>query len=97
MEFEFDPAKSDANRLKHGLDFVGAQDLWLVPGAQKRLSFPDEDRYLRIAMLGEKYWSAVFTLRGSRVRIISVRRARAEEEVDYERAKAKEALDYPQP
>ena len=25
MEFEFDQAKSEANRLKHGIDFVQAQ------------------------------------------------------------------------
>ena len=28
MEFEFDQAKSEANRLKHGIDFVQAQELW---------------------------------------------------------------------
>lgn len=27
MELEFDPAKSDANRAKHGIDFVAAQEL----------------------------------------------------------------------
>jgi len=28
MEFEFDPAKSATNKVKHGLDFVEAQELW---------------------------------------------------------------------
>ncbi|MEC9464013.1 MAG: BrnT family toxin, partial [Pseudomonadota bacterium] len=28
MEFEFDPAKSEANKAKHGIDFVAAQELW---------------------------------------------------------------------
>ena len=27
-EFEFDPAKSEANLLKHGMDFTEAQALW---------------------------------------------------------------------
>ena len=27
--FEFDEAKSRANKKKHGIDFVEAQDLWL--------------------------------------------------------------------
>lgn len=27
--FEFDPAKSAANRVKHGIDFVATQALWL--------------------------------------------------------------------
>lgn len=26
--FEFDSAKSDANKMKHGLDFIEAQALW---------------------------------------------------------------------
>ena len=29
MEFEFDEAKSQANAVKHGIDFVAAQALWL--------------------------------------------------------------------
>ncbi len=28
MEFEFDPANSEANEAKHGIDFVAAQELW---------------------------------------------------------------------
>ena len=28
MEFEFDPKKSETNRLKHGIDFIEAQALW---------------------------------------------------------------------
>ena len=31
-EFEFDSAKSAANRDKHGIDFVEAQQLWAVYG-----------------------------------------------------------------
>jgi uncharacterized DUF497 family protein len=29
VEFEFDEAKSRANKSKHGIDFVEAQALWL--------------------------------------------------------------------
>jgi len=29
MEFEYDPAKSAANQLKHGIDFEAAEALWL--------------------------------------------------------------------
>ena len=29
--FEFDPAKSDSNQRKHGIDFVAAQSLWVDP------------------------------------------------------------------
>ena len=85
MEFEFDPDKSAANKEKHGIDFVEAQEIWadeeraLVP-----LLFADEDRFMMIGEFGTKLWSAVFTWRGTRVRIISVRRARDDERQNYE-------------
>jgi len=28
VEFEFDDAKSQANLLKHGIDFIEAQEMW---------------------------------------------------------------------
>ena len=28
MRFEYDPAKSAANKAKHGIDFAEAQELW---------------------------------------------------------------------
>ena len=31
MTFEFDPAKSEVNRRKHGIDFIAAQALWRDP------------------------------------------------------------------
>ncbi|WHA41951.1 BrnT family toxin [Agrobacterium larrymoorei] len=85
MEFEFDPAKSASNKDKHGIDFVDAQNLWLD---QRRLIAPlvmeGEERYIMIARLHDKIWSTIFTYRGGRVRIISVRRARDKERQHYE-------------
>ena len=78
--FEFDPAKSESNRTKHGIDFVEAQVLWSDP---MLLEIPatteDEPRYLVIGLIGDKHWSAVVTYRGANIRLISVRRARLEE------------------
>ena len=85
MEFEFDSAKSDANREKHGIDFVEAQLLWLdsllleIPARTS-----DEPRFVVIGTIGDKLWSAVITYREDRVRIISVRRSRREEVEIYE-------------
>jgi len=83
--FEFDPAKSDSNYTKHGIDFVEAQVLWDDP---MLLEIPakidDEPRYLVIGLIDGKHWSAVITYRGDNVRLISVRRARTEEVVLYE-------------
>ncbi|MBK5256565.1 MAG: BrnT family toxin [Vicinamibacteria bacterium] len=84
MDFEFDPAKSASNRTKHGIDFVAAQALWRDPD---RLEISarslDEARTQVIGRIGKHVWSAFITVRGERVRIISVRRARNEEEDRY--------------
>ena len=85
MEFEFDEQKSKANKTKHGIDFVEAQELWKDPDL---LEIParteDEPRRILIGKIGEKHWSAVITYRGERTRIISVRRSRKEERELYE-------------
>lgn len=83
--FEFDPAKSEANRAKHGIDFAETQCLWNDP---MLLEVPartaDEPRYLVIGVIAGKHWSAVITYRNSNVRLISVRRSRTEEVALYE-------------
>ena len=84
MDFEFDAAKSAANLEKHGIDFVGAQALW---SDSDRLEIPtrslDESRTQVIGRIGDVVWSAFITMRGDRIRIISVRRARDEEKAAY--------------
>lgn len=84
MEFAFDPVKSAANKFKHGIDFIEAQALWLDP---HRLEVPaksvKEPRYQVIGQIGPITWSAFITYRHDQIRIISVRRARAEESARY--------------
>ena len=84
MDFELDPAKSAANVEKHGIDFNRARALWRDPD---RLEIParslDEPRTQVIARIGDVVWSAFITMRGDRIRIISVRRARDEEKAAY--------------
>jgi uncharacterized DUF497 family protein len=85
MEFEYDPAKSDANLAKHGIGFYAAQVLW---DDVMRVEVPartvDEPRWLVVGRIGGQYWSAVVTYREERIRIISVRRSREEEVAIYE-------------
>ena len=85
LKFEFDPKKSRANKRKHGIDFVEAQKLWNDPAL---IAVPartvDEPRILIVAKMGDRHWSAITTLRGDRVRIISVRRSRPEEKNLYD-------------
>ncbi len=79
MGFEFDPKKSVSNKHKHGIDFVEGQALWDDP---ERLELPaktaGEQRYMLIGKIEGKYWSAIFTTRGEKIRIISIRHARIE-------------------
>jgi uncharacterized DUF497 family protein len=83
--FEFDAAKNESNRSKHGIDFVEAQALWNDP---MLLEVPaktdDEPRYLVIGLIEGKHWSAVITYREANIRLISVRRARTEVVAIYE-------------
>ena len=85
ITFEFDKAKSQANLLKHGINFIDAQALWDDPSL---LEIPanteDEPRYLIIGLIQGKPWSAIITYRGLHVRLISVRRSRTEEVALYE-------------
>ena len=85
ISFEFDLAKSESNREKHGIDFVAAQSLWNDP---MLLEIPakteDEPRFLLIGRISGKHWSAVVTYRNTRTGIISVRRSRTEEVALYE-------------
>lgn len=84
MRFEFDPRKSAANKAKHGIDFDEAQAIW---EDADRLEVParslDELRWLVIGRTKERTWSAFITYRDDAIRIISVRRARPEEEKLY--------------
>ena len=82
--FEFDKNKSTSNKVKHGIDFTTAMKLWDDPN---RLEIPaqsvNESRYLLIAVLEEEYWSAIFTKRMNKIRIISVRKSRGNEKEIY--------------
>jgi len=85
MEFEFDERKSKTNKAKHGINFHEAQALWEdVDVLEIPARTEDEPRTIVIGRIGEKYWSAIITHRGERIRIISVRRSRIEERDLYE-------------
>lgn len=85
MDFEYDPAKSASNKLKHGIDFNEAQLLW---NDLNRIEIParisDETRIVIIGKIQDKHWVAVITYRERHIRIISVRRDRKNERDIYE-------------
>ena len=83
--FEYDDKKSTSNLKKHGIDFVVAQELWRDPDLiEIQAKSENEPRFLIIARIANKHWSAVITHRGSTIRIISVRRSRKTEVELYE-------------
>ncbi len=83
--FEYDESKSASNREKHGIDFVEAQQLWSDPDLVEIQARSDtEPRFLIIARILGKHWSAVITYRDENIRIISVRRSRHTEVELYE-------------
>ena len=85
LTFEFDEAKSRANRVKHDIDFVEAQGLWLdVDRTESPARFEGEPRWLVTGLVGRRFWTAVITPRENRIRLISVRRAREDEARTYE-------------
>jgi len=85
QEFEYDVKKSESNLKKHGIDFVTAQELWYDPDlVEIQSKSEDEPRFLIIARINKKHWSAVITYRDSSIRIISVRRSRKTEVELYE-------------
>ena len=84
MLFEYDPAKSARNRIKHGIDFEQAKRLW----SGKVVTVPSlgeygEVRYVALGVIDGKHWTAIITYRGLVVRIISVRRSRKKEVAIY--------------
>lgn len=85
MGFEFDPAKSDANKMKHGIDFIEAQELWDdIDLLEIPAKTTDEPRVLVIGRIGDKHWTGIITYRNDNIRIISIRRSRNEEIELYE-------------
>jgi uncharacterized DUF497 family protein len=85
MEFEWDDAKRIANISKHGLDFVDAEIVFSGPLIVAAARCVDgESRSLAVGMFYDIHVTMIYTLRGSTVRIISMRRARHEERKRYD-------------
>jgi hypothetical protein len=85
MSFEWDAEKSIANKEKHGIDFETAKILWSDKNrVEIQAPYPVEDRWILIGRKENKLWTAIFTLRGNAIRMISVRRSRKKEVHLYE-------------
>lgn len=88
MEIEFDTAKDEANREKHGVSLAfGAtifhDDRHLLIASIRPID--GEERYKVIGMVDGKLWTAIHVRRGDRFRFISVRRSNDGEARIYDR------------
>src|SRR5690349_14524063 len=84
MEFEWDENKSRKNLDKHGLLFRDA--LWIFDGRFRWTREAHERGEARFASTAETngiYYTAIWTYRGTKIRLISMRRARDEEEREH--------------
>ena len=83
--YEYDSTKSELNRQKHGIEFRAAAKIW---SDTNLLEIParvsEETRSLLIGKIGIIYWTAVITMRGQNIGVISVRRSRKREILLYE-------------
>ena len=86
MTFEWDGAKNQTNRRKHGLDLADAH----VVFTGRTLTFEDlrqsgdEPRYLTVGTLAGRMVIIAHTLRGDATRVISMRKANARERARYQ-------------
>jgi uncharacterized protein len=85
VDFEWDSAKEQANRKKHGVDFQTAAKVFLDPHA---IELDDRDaagelRFNAIGMVDGRVLFVAYTMRGDVIRIISARGAEPHEKRKY--------------
>lgn len=86
MRYEFDPAKDEANREKHGLSLAFGVRILNDPARITATQARPEDAEVRVKAVGDvagKLYTAIFTWRGEVPRFISVRRSNNAEERAY--------------
>ncbi len=82
--FEWDEDKRLSTMEKHGIDFRDAQLLFDGrPVLTRSSSRQGESRSTSTDFIGEKFYTVIWTVRESTIRLISARRARDAEERKY--------------
>jgi uncharacterized DUF497 family protein len=85
MQFEWDFAKSELNKKKHGISFADALILWQADTVVvEEIAYAKlESRSATLGIIGQKVYVAIWTRRKDKIRLITVRRARHYEEKLY--------------
>ncbi len=82
MEFEWDENKRASNIAKHGFDFLDTWELFEddhLKGAAKP-GKNGEERFLATGLVRGFYATVIYTMRGSIIRVISLRKANPNEQ-----------------
>jgi len=85
IEIEYDPQKDAINRIKHGFGFDAVAILLEQPVVRilvKRAELTEE-RWIAIGELGGEFFTACYTMREARIRVISFRKASRKERRRY--------------
>ena len=85
MEIEFDPEKQERNRLRHDLGFGGAEAIFegfRIDDEDDREDY-GETRFVSLGRIGRQVVVCVWTPRGDKARIISLRKADKDEREIY--------------
>ena len=84
--FEWDDAKAEANRRKHGVTFEEAREEFDdLHYTEEPDDDPDEERWKLIGRSRRRLLVVIYTDRGSRMRIISARKATRHDQDTYDR------------
>lgn len=83
MEFEWDEKKRIATIEKHGFDFNDASELFSGLHVTIVAHSYFEQREIAVGLIQEKMVAVIFTKRGERFRLITIRRARENERRAY--------------
>jgi uncharacterized DUF497 family protein len=86
VEFEWDPAKAQANLRKHKVPFLMACEAFKDASRLEHLdasSYYGEERWIVLGRVEQTILFVVYTQRGQRIRLISARRANRDEQRRY--------------
>ncbi|WP_322999170.1 BrnT family toxin [Castellaniella sp.] len=90
MEIEYDPVKNAQNVVDRGLSFELARHLdWreALVVADVRRNYA-ESRFRAMGPIQGRLYVLIFTIRGVRLRVISLRKANAREVAQYEKTRS---------
>jgi len=85
MQFEWDDKKARSNKAKHKVDFEAVRNfdfdtaLYYIEEAV----YDDEERWKAIGLIGIELHTVIFTERGDRIRVISLREASTQDRKDF--------------